>query len=208
MDTRVVEAFAALDENLQEVLSSKASAEKAIEKMQSALERKITGEKSFVAQEEQLDGHAAFSIVVKSRVKGVRKETRLSPQLIARADFERLRFVLNEARRLGAAPFTIRDQDDNDAKATVVEDLESLVRFVDERGRKGLTITRYKGLGEMNPEQLWETTMDPTNRMLLQVQVQDAIEADQIFTVLMGDEVEPRRKFIEDNALRTRNLDI
>ncbi len=86
--------------------------------------------------------------------------------------------------------------------------ISELVKFVLERGRKGASFQRYKGLGEMNPEQLWETTMNPKNRALKKVTVEDAVEADDIFNTLMGDVVEPRREFIERNALNVRNLDV
>jgi DNA gyrase subunit B len=89
-----------------------------------------------------------------------------------------------------------------------VESLDDLVEFFIAAGKKGVAINRYKGLGEMNPETLWETTMDPAKRTLLQVKAEDHTEADLMFTTLMGDQVEPRRKFIEDNALDVKNLDI
>ncbi|HKI50912.1 MAG TPA: DNA topoisomerase (ATP-hydrolyzing) subunit B [Geothermobacteraceae bacterium] len=91
---------------------------------------------------------------------------------------------------------------------TVVDSRQELLEFFLARAKKGQYIQRYKGLGEMNPGQLWETTMDPDKRVLLQVKIEDAVEADEIFTVLMGDQVEPRREFIENNALNVSNLDV
>ena len=104
----------------------------------------------------------------------------------------------------GKAPFEITYNGD----ANQVNNLQKVKDFVLNEGRKGQDVQRYKGLGEMNPEQLWATTLNPETRRLLQVRVDDAVEADNIFTVLMGDQVEPRREFIEQNALNVRNLDI
>jgi DNA gyrase subunit B len=103
-----------------------------------------------------------------------------------------------------SAPFILGEN----GKSETIDSREVLLERVMAMGKKDLTIQRYKGLGEMNPEQLWETTMDPDKRTMLQVRIEDAIETDSIFTVLMGDQVEPRRKFIEDNALDVKNLDV
>ena len=89
-----------------------------------------------------------------------------------------------------------------------VGSLDDLIEYFINAGKRGVAINRYKGLGEMNPDQLWSTTMNPDARTLLQVRAEDHTEADQMFTTLMGDQVEPRRKFIEDNALDVKNLDV
>jgi DNA gyrase subunit B len=107
-----------------------------------------------------------------------------------------------EALRVG--PFHLERNGDRETLGS----LRELVGRVYEIAKKGVNIQRYKGLGEMNPRQLWQTTMNPEARRLLQVTVEDAARADELFTILMGDAVEPRRLFIENNALEARNLDI
>ncbi|HWS55750.1 MAG TPA: hypothetical protein VN228_16545, partial [Pyrinomonadaceae bacterium] len=103
-----------------------------------------------------------------------------------------------------AAPLIIGENGSSEQ----IESRDELLERVLAAAKKDLTIQRYKGLGEMNPEQLWETTMNPEKRTLLQVKIDDAVETDSIFTILMGDAVEPRRRFIEDNALEVKNLDV
>ena len=106
---------------------------------------------------------------------------------------------------MSVAPYRLELEGDESQE---FEGADELLEVVLDIGRKGLSIQRYKGLGEMNPDQLAETTMNAENRALCQVRVDDAVEADEVFTTLMGDVVEPRRKFIEDNALNVENLDV
>ena len=103
---------------------------------------------------------------------------------------------------------TVRRGEGERAKEQKAADFRAAMAWLLQQAESAVGRQRYKGLGEMNPEQLWETTMDPAVRRLLKVQIEDAIEADRVFTMLMGDEVEPRRDFIESNALRAANIDV
>jgi DNA gyrase subunit B len=148
--------------------------------------------------------HGGSQIHVATRLGGARRHTLVDFASLDTPEFEELRRLADEISRAVPGPWTLEHGD----KRHEVLLLDQLARHIDEIGRKGLQTQRYKGLGEMNAEQLWETTMDPDKRTLLKVSVQDAPEAEKIFTTLMGDLVEPRREFIEKNALNVRNLDI
>jgi DNA gyrase subunit B len=126
-------------------------------------------------------------------------------ELAASHDFQELVSIERDMRSLGEGPYSAESDKSDPVE---VEDSLSLDELIQERGRKGILISRYKGLGEMNPDELWETTMNPDARTLLQVRVEDPVKADELFSILMGDQVEPRRNFIEQNALSVRNLDI
>jgi DNA gyrase subunit B len=206
-DPRVIQTFARYLAVQPETFASKQTLDAAIEEMKSLLDRYVSGDRSYTISESKHEGSKDFVAQFTTRQNGVLRTTEISSRLFSRGDFVKLRKIYKDAESLGKPIFSLFSLEKGEEVGSA-STLDELAKLVDERGRKGLSITRYKGLGEMNPEQLWETTMDPTNRVLVQVKIDDAIEADGIFTVLMGDEVEPRRKFIEDNALNIRNLDI
>jgi len=126
-------------------------------------------------------------------------------ELVSSPNFQSVVVLWKDISALDKPPFEI---DRNGRDAASIKNKEGLVSYLFEEAKKGLPMQRYKGLGEMNPDQLWETTMDPQKRTLLKVKIEDMFEAHDIFTVLMGGEVEQRRQFIESNALEVRSLDI
>ncbi len=144
-------------------------------------------------------------IEIQSHQGGRPRTTLLDGETIHLPEFHRVRKAYEKVLKPGAGPYTYSFGGEVLSSS---ERSQNMLEAVRTRGGKGVVVQRYKGLGEMNPDQLWETTMDPTNRVLLRVEAKDAIAADEMFTVLMGDEVKPRREFIEEHALSARNLDI
>jgi len=141
-------------------------------------------------------------------VHGNSRVSILDADFVAGADYQILRDAAETFRGMLARGASIGRGDGDERREHGVSDFPAAVRWLIADAERGVTKQRYKGLGEMNPEQLWETTMDPASRRLLRVQIEDAIAADEIFTTLMGDDVEPRRIFIETNALNAGNIDV
>jgi DNA gyrase subunit B len=147
--------------------------------------------------------HGLYELAARSSSHG-KREFKVNFELLQSVELRRLRRLQPDVAPLMSPPLVVC-QGDEDKPLTSKEEL---LEYLMESGKKGLTIQRYKGLGEMNPDQLWETTMDPERRSVLEVRLDDAAEADMLFSILMGDAVEPRRQFIEENALDVQNLDV
>jgi len=145
-----------------------------------------------------------FRIRYLSAKNGSSWETVLDAELVTIPSFQELMRIAGEFDDMGGPPYRVEKGEEQ----TQVEGVFQLKELILQLGRRGLGIQRYKGLGEMNPGQLWETTMNPETRTLLQVAIADAAEAERIFSTLMGDDVEPRRQFISENALQVQNLDV
>ncbi len=146
--------------------------------------------------------HGLRSLVLEREATG--KKITVNWDFLSSAEWQRLFALYFEIAPLDKPPFVVRQN----GSSIQIQSRDELLNYILSLGKKEVTMQRYKGLGEMNPAQLWETTMNPETRTLLKVSIDDAVQTDAIFTILMGDAVEPRRRFIEDNALNVRNLDI
>jgi DNA gyrase subunit B len=171
------------------------------EKMTGLLERMNAAIRGLMIGNLDIDEeHGAFSVEIRKQ----NYKLALDMNFLVSPEFRELESLHNFMKEMGSSPYRVTTKEGpKEVKSTT-----ELYKFVFEAARKGLSIQRYKGLGEMNPQQLWETTMDSEKRTLLQVTIEDSVQADEMFTVLMGDQVEPRKDFIVKHALEARNIDV
>ena len=195
-------------------LKDKAKVERMIPAIIKKLEKKYPDIFPLTVKVQDNPGRDTVTLVIAPRAGSAASRTEIDEALMETPEYEELFEIEQDVRSIGPAPYFAKvaskkaDAEADESAETELEDSEALWDHLDTRGRKGWNIQRYKGLGEMNPEQLWETTLDPNARVMLQVRLDDAVQTDQIFSILMGDQVEPRREFIEQNALNVKNLDI
>ncbi|MBJ93165.1 MAG: DNA topoisomerase (ATP-hydrolyzing) subunit B [Rickettsiales bacterium] len=207
-DNRVIQAFVdGFEGQTAEALRDKTAMEGILSGLKQTLETRFRPDDLRLTQLElqHSDEFDAFEIHCRTRQGGVDRRTHIGWDFLHSGDFRQVQALHAQVNNVGRAPFRLIRQR---GEPLDFDSSMALYEHVNADSRKGYDIQRYKGLGEMNPEQLWETTMDPTVRTLVQVRVDDLIEADEIFTLLMGDEVEPRRNFIQTNALNVQNLDV
>ena len=169
----------------------------------SGLEEELGEAETPYRVELERNGGDGFTAIVYARQHGVEVERELSGEFFRSSDY---RALIRSSRDL-LAPLGEDAWVERGERRKPVSDVKSAFDWLTSEARRGLSIQRYKGLGEMNPDQLWETTMDPARRRLVRVQIEDAVAADDLFSTLMGDQVEPRRDFIESNALLVANID-
>jgi DNA gyrase subunit B len=145
--------------------------------------------------------HSSYAVIFHDQTNAERS---IGLQLAAQPEYKRFRTLARSIARFNEPPFVVLKNEHRDTQTNWVD----LLNYIKNEGKKDASVQRYKGLGEMNAEQLAETTMNPDKRTLLQVRLEDAVESEEIFSTLMGEDVEARRKFIEDNALDVKNLDV
>lgn len=204
-DPRIVDGIVSVGEVDPKLLAGPASKIDAkLDSVASYLSRTYPDFSDFKVDIQDDPEHEAKRIIYQTTLGGFHRDTIIDTEFLTSPEYNELKGLQQEFAELGQAPYAIKRNGEHSS----VTSLKAVMEYILAEGRKGQDIQRYKGLGEMNPEQLWETTLDPERRRLLQVRVDDAVEADNIFTVLMGDAVEPRREFIEQNALNVKNLDI
>ncbi len=205
IDANLLEAL--LEAGEVESFDNETSVKAYLEKLKSIFQ-KAHGQEPWLSAELR-SAEGGHSIFVRTRSDHGDRVSLLDLNLFNNDDLAALRSLHASLQGLGPAPYSaVVNADSGKEQIEEIGDQKALWDHITARSRKGLQLQRYKGLGEMNPEELWNTTMDPEARMLLQVRIDDAVEAEQLFSVLMGDQVEPRREFIESNALQVRNLDI
>lgn len=204
-DSRVIVALLRANEEPFDAFEDRAALEEVAPKVEEFLKGRHPELCPLSATLEWDETENSGGIAVKFRPGASARPATFTSDHASSGDYRELLNIERDMRSLGAAPYTAKT--DKTDPVTVVGSLE-LDELIEERGRKGIVLSRYKGLGEMNADELWETTMNPDARTLLQVRVEDPVRADELFSVLMGDQVEPRRQFIEENALNVRNLDI
>ncbi|MGA0611293.1 DNA topoisomerase (ATP-hydrolyzing) subunit B [Caldimonas sp. KR1-144] len=196
-----VEALRAMAAGLELKLDTLAEAETSAQALKSALhDAEVSAE-----HDARLDKHI---LRISRKHHGNVKSSVISADFVHGADYETLATAGRAFKGLVGASAIVKKGEGEKQKEAQVSDFRAAMAWLMQQAENSVGRQRYKGLGEMNPEQLWETTMDPNVRRLLRVQIEDAIEADRVFTMLMGDEVEPRRDFIESNALRAGNIDV
>ncbi|MGB7297122.1 MAG: DNA topoisomerase (ATP-hydrolyzing) subunit B [Candidatus Aminicenantales bacterium] len=171
---------------------------KAMKRVRSLIEAK--GMQTDLGKDEEYE---AYELGIHFQINGMSIDCKVNLALVGSVEYKNLTKIYKELEDF-RPPYEVL----SNGESVVIENENKLVEYLHEKGKKGVSIQRYKGLGEMAPEQLWETTMNPENRALLKVSIRDAVEAEEIFNTLMGDEVERRRNFIETNALMATNLDI
>lgn len=203
MDPRVIQVFAKDPAFQPEVLNHREWLKEIILRSVEHI-KKAYGDIALAPNIEDDQEHGCCKLICTSIKNNQSKKTVIDMPFIISPSFVELRKQMKQLNVLGDPPYIL----EKNGNTLAIKSLEELVSIIFDFGRAGITIQRFKGLGEMNPEQLWETTMNPEKRTLLHVKIEDGVEADKIFSILMGDHVEERRKFIQEHALSVTNLDI